>query len=285
LRLVRKVLALAVTAMLAVTPAIRAGERDGDEGFDWSSAFEGRISPRGLAVISVYQPYVLAHARECAAAHAFDAHSAGCLLCRQASAARDGAGEPGPLCPTGTTLLAAADALAPEAARLAEVHDAARREWERELESVRRRCEDLKSEALNCESAYQRDPAARRRADELRAKNGMDAAAYDRILTRHNEALKRLPFNPDEPVGEGPDALTRYDAEVRALDARLRGGELPVASAVPKYVSHLTVLIRARELAAARDAAFADLYFKLIALCDEVDPQQSPTMHHQEEKP
>jgi len=280
------VLALAVMAALAVTPAVCAGEPDGDEGFDWAAAFEGRISPRGLAVISVYQPYALAHARECAAAHAFDAHSGGCPSCRQVPAvSRDGAGEPGPLCPTGTALLAAADALAPEAARLAEACDASRREWERELESVRRRCDDLKSEALNCESSYQQDPAARRRADELRVKNGMDAAAYDRILTRYNEALKRLPFNPDEPVGEGPDTLTRHELEVRGLDARLRGGELPVASAVPKYVSQLTVLIRARELAAARDAAFAQFYFKLIALCDEVELQESPQPRHQEENP
>ena len=273
MNLVRKVLALfSVVLVAAAALSVSAQERTGEDGFVWATAFEGRISPLGLACLTAFQKYVIVHARECGAEHTFDAHRAACAACRQTPAMfKDWVGEAGALCATGTALLAAADGFAPEAAALAGAYDAARREWELELSSVRRRCDDLKNEALNCESAYQKDPVAQRKADELRASKSIDAAAYGRILAQHAEALRRLPFHPDERVGEGAEAPTRYAAGMEALDRQVRGGELTAGAAVPQFIRNETVLIRARELDAARDAAFADLYFQLIALCDEVD--------------
>lgn len=291
--MVRKVLLLVAVLVPAVfLTSACAEERTGDDGFVWAMAFDGRISPLGLACLSAYQPYAVMHARERVAGHAFETHRDSCDSCRRPPAVfRDWVEDAGSLCPTGAALLAAADAFTPDAVRRAEIYDAARREWELELSSVRRRCEDLKNEALNCESAYRDDPAAQQKADELRAKKSIDAAAYGRILAQYAEACRRLPFNPDERVGEGPDASTRYAVEIEALDRQLGSGELTPEAAVPKYVSQLTVLIRARELEAARDAAFADLYFQLIALCDEVAPvrdgvtEESPARINQEEVP
>ena len=288
MNLVRKVLMLSGVLALAVIPVcVAAEERTGDDGFLWASSFEGRISPLGLACITAFQRYAVVHARECGAGYAFDAHRAACAACRQAPAIfKEWVGEAGALCATGTALLAAADGFAPEAARLAGDYDQARREWQLELSSVRRRCEDLKNEALNCESAFQKDPVAQRKADELRASKGIDAAAYSRILAQHTEALRRLPFHPDERVGEGADAPTRYAAGMEALDRQVRGGELTAGAAVPQFIRNETVWIRARELDAARDAAFADLYFQLIALCDEVDSPEgvSPESSNQGEQ-